>query len=317
MPQLIGEPPGRIAPVEELVNTLEFEGMAKRKLDSLSFALIAGGDRKAFERITFRPRLMVNTTGLDLSLDLLGRKHFTPIIVGPVAQTGRFHAEAETGLAKGAAGAKALIILPEKSSHAVGKAAGEASAGWWFQASPVTAPDALKAAVAAGCGAVCVTLANTGADWNTIDNIRKAAGVPLVLKGIMSPDEATAALQHGVSAIVVSNYVGEANAASTAPSPIASPAEVLPGIAKAVGGKLPILVDGGIRRGSDVLKALALGANAVVIARPAIWGLAAYGAPGVQRVVEILQTDLGRDMAMCGRPTLQSIDSTVVRIHKW
>jgi 4-hydroxymandelate oxidase len=306
-----GEAPGRIAPVEELVNSLEFEGMARRTLDSLSFALVAGGDRRAFERITFRPRLMVNTTGLDLSLELFGRKHFAPILVGPVAEAGRFHTEGEAALARGAAAGKALIVLPEKSSAPTGKSAAEAQSGWWFQASPATPADAVRAAVVAGCGAVCLTPGPAGTSWSAVEALAKTARVPVVLKGVMSPEEAVAATQHGVSGLIVSNYAEGLSGA------LAASIEVLPAIAQAVAGKIPLLLDGGVRRGSDVLKALALGASAVLIARPAVWGLAAYGAAGVQRVVEVLQTDLARDMAMCGRPTLKSIDASIVRINKW
>ncbi len=314
MPQIIGEPTGRIAPVDELVNTLEFEGMARRKLDAAAYGLVAGGDRRAFEKLTFLPRLMVNTTGLDLSLDLLGVKHFAPILVGPVAQAARFHADAEVGMAKGAAGAKALVVISAKSSVPVAKAAAEATAGWWFQIDPGDSMATVKAAVDAGCNAICLTLSTGGTDWNAIDAVRKASGVPLVLKGVMTPEEAVEAAKHGIGAVVVSNYMDAAPQPATT---FAAPLEVLPGIAKALSGRIPILLDGGIRRGSDVLKALALGSSAVLVARPAVWGLASHGAAGLQRVVEILQTDLARDMAMCGRPTLKSLDSAIVRINRW
>jgi 4-hydroxymandelate oxidase len=78
-----------------------------------------------------------------------------------------------------------------------------------------------------------------------------------------------------------------------------------------------VLIDGSFRRGSDMLKALALGAKAVLLGRPPLWGLSAYGAQGVQHVLELLQLELARDMAMCGRATLKDLDSTLVRIHRW
>src|SRR5690349_13599051 len=84
MQKLIGEPPGRIPPVDELVNVFEFEDMAQRKLDSLTFAATAGSERGPFERITFRPRMMIDSMKLDMSLDLLGQRLFAPLIVGPV-----------------------------------------------------------------------------------------------------------------------------------------------------------------------------------------------------------------------------------------
>ena len=91
---------------------------------------------------------------------------------------------------------------------------------------------------------------------------------------------------------------------------------MLPTIADAVSGKAAILIDGSFRRGSDILKGLALGAQAVLIGRPALWALSAYGADGVQKVLELLQTELARDMAGNGRIHLKAIDRTVVRIHR-
>ena len=91
---------------------------------------------------------------------------------------------------------------------------------------------------------------------------------------------------------------------------------MLPSIAYAVGGKVPILIDGSFRRGTDILKALALGARAVLLGRPTVWGLAAYGAEGVQAVLEMLQSELARNMALCGKPDVKSIDSSLVKIHR-
>jgi isopentenyl diphosphate isomerase/L-lactate dehydrogenase-like FMN-dependent dehydrogenase len=96
---------------------------------------------------------------------------------------------------------------------------------------------------------------------------------------------------------------------------MAAPIEVLPAIAEAVAGKVPILIDGSFRRGSDILKALALGARAVMLGRPPLWALAAYGSAGVQTMLEMLQTELARDMAMCGKPNPKSLDPAVVKIH--
>ena len=305
--QLIGEKPGRIAPAEELVNTLEFESMAQRKLDSLTFALIAGSERKAFERITFRPRLMVNTMKLDLSCNLLGTPMFAPILVGPIAEQGRFHRDGESATAKGSAAAKAVVVIPDESSVPLKQAVDEAKAGFWYQVGPATSRDRILNAVAAGCKAVCLTLSDTAADWKSIDAMRAGINVPFVIKGIMRADEASEAGKRGVQGIVLSNYNGKTAAG------LASPMEILPSIS----ANTTVLIDGSFRRGSDILMALALGAKGVMIGRPAMWGLAAYGALGVQKVVELLQTELARDMAMCGKPNLASIDKTTVRVHKW
>jgi isopentenyl diphosphate isomerase/L-lactate dehydrogenase-like FMN-dependent dehydrogenase len=125
----------------------------------------------------------------------------------------------------------------------------------------------------------------------------------------MTVEEARAAVEHGVEGIVVSNHGGRFIEG------LVNPVEVLPGIADAVGGKIPVLVDGSFRRGTDIISALALGARAVLVARPPLWGLSAYGAEGVQTVMEILQNETARTMALCGRINLAAIDRAVVRIH--
>jgi len=97
--QLIGEPPGRVPPPGELVNAFEFEQVARRKLDSTRFAEIAGNERRAMDRITFNPRMMVNTQGLDLTTPLLGEKLYAPILIGPIAEQKRYHPEGELAMA--------------------------------------------------------------------------------------------------------------------------------------------------------------------------------------------------------------------------
>jgi 4-hydroxymandelate oxidase len=317
MQQLIGEPPGRITPVAETVNIFEVEAMAQRRLDSLTYAEIAGSDRRVFDRMTFRPRMMVNTTRLDLTLSIFagttGVSMFAPILGGPIAQQKRFHPEGELATARGLTAAKAVMVVSERSSCPIDQIAAEAKAGFWYQIYPDTDKARLRAALSSGCKAVCLTLSDTGMDWKSIDALRQGLNVPFLLKGIMTAGEAGEAVHKGVQGIVVSNYVGVPIAATA----LASPMEVLPGIADAVGGKIPILIDGSFRRGSDILMALALGASAVMIGRPVAWGLAAYGADGVQHVVELLQSELARDMAMCGKVNLKAIDRSMVKVHKW
>src|SRR5687767_3398717 len=124
----------------------------------------------------------------------------------------------------------------------------------------------------------------------------------------MTEADARAAIEQGVQGIVVSDHGGAAAGA-------AAPIDVLPAIADAVNGRAVVLVDGSFRRGTDILKALILGAHAVLVARPVMWGLAGYGADGVQSVIELLQTSLGRNMAMIGAPNLKSLTRRMVKIH--
>jgi isopentenyl diphosphate isomerase/L-lactate dehydrogenase-like FMN-dependent dehydrogenase len=145
--------------------------------------------------------------------------------------------------------------------------------------------------------------------WGTIDELRGLTKVPLLLKGILTAEDAVLAVERGVDAIVVSNHGGRY--LDYAPSTL----EVLPEIVDAVKGRIPVLIDSGFRRGSDIFKALALGAKAVCLGRVPRWGLAAYGEAGVQRILEILQAELVLAMAHAGRPTLDAIDRAAVRTN--
>jgi 4-hydroxymandelate oxidase len=142
--------------------------------------------------------------------------------------------------------------------------------------------------------------------WKDIDWLRSITKLPVILKGIQHPDDAERAAGSGVAAVIVSNH-GARNL-DTGPATI----DLLPGVAAKIGGKIPVLVDGGIRRGTDIFKALALGANAVLIGRPYVYGLAVDGAHGVTRTINILRRELEGAMAQCGRPNLAAIDSSVL-----
>jgi 4-hydroxymandelate oxidase len=142
--------------------------------------------------------------------------------------------------------------------------------------------------------------------WEAVEWLKGQTRLPVVLKGILRPDDAVRAVQAGASAVWVSNHGGRqldgAEAGLVA----------LPAVAEAVGGRAEVYVDGGFRRGSDVLKALALGARAVMVGRPYLWGLAAAGERGVARVLEILRAELQLSMALAGCPTVDAIDPSLV-----
>ena len=142
--------------------------------------------------------------------------------------------------------------------------------------------------------------------WKDLDWLRSLSKLPLLLKGVLNPDDAERAVQAGVAGLIVSNH-GARNM-DTAPATI----DVLPDVVARVAGRMPVLVDGGIRRGTDILKALALGANAVLLGRPYLYGLAVDGAAGVARVVNILRRELEMAMAISGRPTIAAIDSSAI-----
>jgi len=158
----------------------------------------------------------------------------------------------------------------------------------------------------AGMGQAFTWMLDASVTWKDVDWLCSLTKLPVILKGICRPDDAGRSLQHGVAGLVVSNH--GARQMDTAPATI----EVLPGIVEAVQGKIPVLLDGGIRRGLDILKALALGANAVQIGRPVLWGLANGGEQGVRKVLEMLRQELDLAMALAGCPDLKSITRDLV-----
>ena len=143
--------------------------------------------------------------------------------------------------------------------------------------------------------------------FETINWLRSAAKVPVCVKGILRPDDAERVIQAGAQAIVVSNHGGRAD------DGVIATLDALPAVVKAVNGRVPVLMDGGIRRGDDILKALALGAKAVLIGRPYCWGLSAFGKEGVQRVIDILRGELVVAMGLAGVPNLAAINSSLAR----
>ena len=146
-------------------------------------------------------------------------------------------------------------------------------------------------------------------NWSFVDELRGWVKTPLLIKGILTPEDALLAFEHGADGVVVSNHGGRYLDGD--PATI----DVLPGIVDAVGARIPVLVDSGFRRGTDVLKALAIGAKAVLVGRAPLWGLGAFGPAGAQRVIEILQKELAWAMALAGRPNIASIDRSLIRIE--
>ena len=147
--------------------------------------------------------------------------------------------------------------------------------------------------------------------WETMAWLRSITSLPIIVKGVLTGEDAQLSLEHGAAAIIVSNHGGRQ--LDTALASIEALAEVV----EAVDGRCEVYMDGGIRRGTDILKALALGARAVLIGRPILWGLAVDGAEGVHDVLEILRTELELAMILAGRPTLASIDRTLVKVMSY
>jgi 4-hydroxymandelate oxidase len=152
---------------------------------------------------------------------------------------------------------------------------------------------------------------NPAMDWTFLDRLRKAWKGQLLIKVIDTAEDAKLALDHGLDGILVSNHGGRSTETGRATI------EALPEVVAAVSGRIPVFVDGGVRRGTDVFKALALGAKAVGIGRPMLWGLGAFGQPGVERVLTILQAELKMAMGNCGTRTLADINRSYVMPAPW
>jgi len=300
----------------------------------------------AFKRVTIVPRYLTGYKDADRSTTLLGSKVSMPIIVSPMAGHAMAHVTAEVGSAKGTGEAGALYIAASLSVNTMEEIAQADSAPKWFQiylpADRGKATEILNRAKAAGYRAIVLTIDTVAAsnretdtrnhfrspfplgnfpgengayaaapikrdlDWNDVEFIRKTTGLPVLLKGVMSPELAVAAAEHGCAGIQVSNHGGRQL------DDVAASITVLPRIADAVRGRATIVIDGGIRRGQDVFKALALGANAVAIGRPVLYGLALGGWMGVQAVLKHLDGELEMTMRLAGARTIAEISRRFV-----
>jgi len=157
-----------------------------------------------------------------------------------------------------------------------------------------------------GLAAYFATLIDPSLRWDDIAWLRGITRLPIIIKGVVRPDDARRAAAAGAAGLVVSNHGGRQ--LDTAPATV----DVLPRVVDAAGDRLEVLVDGGVRRGTDVVKAVALGARAVLIGRPVLWGLAVDGEAGVARVLAILRDEVDRAMALCGCPTVADIGGDLV-----
>ncbi len=154
-----------------------------------------------------------------------------------------------------------------------------------------------------------VTINSPAFTWENVDRLKKATRMKLILKGIETREDARLCVEHGVDGILVSNHGGRATETYRATI------ECLPEVLDGVAGRIPVLVDGGIRRGTDVYKALAFGAKAVGIGRPYIWGLSAFGQAGVEKVIDILNREFDLTMRQCGARSIAEISRSTVLIH--
>jgi len=151
-----------------------------------------------------------------------------------------------------------------------------------------------------------VALNSASLTWDFVKRLKDVTKMKVIIKGLDNREDAALAVQYGADGIIVSNHGGRAT--ETGRGTI----EALPEVVREVGGRVPVIVDGGVRRGTDVFKALALGASAVGIGRPYIWGLSAFGQPGVDRVLQILNDELRLAMVGCGTRSIKEITTAAL-----
>jgi isopentenyl diphosphate isomerase/L-lactate dehydrogenase-like FMN-dependent dehydrogenase len=313
----------------------DYEAVAREALPPDVYDYFAGGagdewtlreNRAAFDRWVLRPRVLANASRPDPSTAVLGADLSFPVLVAPWAYQSLAHPDGELATARAAHRAGTVMVVSSTALDRLEEIA-RVSAGpkWWqlyiFVDREVTA-EMLHRAHDAGYGAICFTVdfpvaglrhrdvrsgfwgrlgvPGIGHDfdpeisWDDLEWIRGHAPLPLLVKGIMTAEDARIAVEAGADGIVVSNHGGRQLAG------VAAPVTVLSEVVEAVGGRVPVLLDGGIRRGTDVFRCLALGASAVLIGKAAAFGLAAAGEEGVLGVLSILRAELDNAMALAG-----------------
>lgn len=334
-----------------LLNLFDVEKMAERTMSPMAYEYVASGaadewtlrwNRQALDAIRLNPSVLTDVSKLDTRVTLFGHELPHPVLIAPTAYHKLLHPEGELATARGAGAASAIYVVSSFTTTPLREIAQVATQPLWFQLYVRDDREWTKALVqeaeANGCRALCVTVdtvvtgarnrqqrANftlpddvptphmTGAlreqkplTWKDIEWLQSFAKMPVLLKGILNPDDAEKALQSDVSGIIVSNHGGRN--LDTVPATI----DALPRIAERIDRRIPVLMDGGIRRGTDVLKAIALGASAVLVGKPICFGLASAGAAGVTKVMDILRNELELAMALTGKATLSSIDRSVI-----
>ena len=301
----------------------------------------------AWTRIAMRPRVMVDVSERDPSVEVLGQRLDWPIAVAPTAYHRLAHPDGEEATARGAAAADCVYTLstlatsrPKPVAQSVLDGAGRR----WFQVyvfrDRAVTDELVAEAVDSGFEALLLTvdlpvlgrrdreissgfvvgaaetvpgvhaaggsgtinmqdtadLIDPSLTWADVEALVASSPIPVLVKGVLRGDDAALAAQHGAAGVVVSNHGGRQL------DTVVATAEALPEVVEAVGDEIDVLVDGGVRRGTDVVKALVMGAKCVLVGRPTLWGLAAGGADGVAAALGIIQDEFDRALALVGVP---------------
>jgi isopentenyl diphosphate isomerase/L-lactate dehydrogenase-like FMN-dependent dehydrogenase len=324
-------------------------------------------NRDGFQKFQLRPRRLIDVSKVDTSVDILGTKFKSPIMIAPTGGHKGYHEDSEAGVARAAKIGDHLQILSTQTTTSPEDVIAARGAPIWMQLYATNKFEVAKAFVQraerAGCSTVAVTVDRNGGrnqetlfrlrrtdtrdcgschsgpggggtelggkrkpmydgvdlsglthiqssamTWDYLKRIRDVTKMKVVVKGLLAHEDAVIAAENGFDGIIVSNHGARSEDSGR------STIEALPEIAQAVNGRIPIFIDSGFRRGTDILKALALGANGVAIGRPYLWGLGAFGQPGVERVLELLRIELYAAMQQVGAPNIGALKPGI--IHK-
>jgi isopentenyl diphosphate isomerase/L-lactate dehydrogenase-like FMN-dependent dehydrogenase len=325
--------------VDGPVNIWDYEQLAEEKLDANAYAYFAGGagdevtlrdNLAAFERRKLRPRVLVDVTSVSTVTTVLGNEVALPILIAPLALQRMAHPDGELATARAAAAAGTIMCLSTAATARPAEVAAAApGAPRWFQvyvfADRSQTEELIAEAVESDFSALLLTvdapylgrrerdlridfkvpehltlsgdlfggLFDRGLSWRDLEWLA-GYGLPVAVKGILTAEDARIACEHGAAAVVVSNHGGRQL------DGVSSTLDVLEEVVAAVDSRAEVLLDGGVRRGTDALKALALGARAVLIGRAMVWGLAAAGEEGVTDVLRLLQKEVELGLALLG-----------------
>ncbi|KAG6491366.1 hypothetical protein ZIOFF_052706 [Zingiber officinale] len=322
----------------EITNVSEYEKIAKQKLPKMIYDFIASGaedqwtlreNRSAFSRILFRPRILVDVSNINMTTTVLGFKISMRIMIAPTSVQKMAHPEGELATARAASAANTIMVYEDRNivRQIVGRAE---KAG--FKAIVLTVdrprlgrkeadiknrftlPPSLKLKNLEELNIKKMDMPNDSGlplyvgsqivrslSWKDVKWLQTITSLPIILKGVMTAEDTRLAVRAGVAGIVVSNHGGRQ--LDYVPASITCLEEVV----KAAQGKVPVFLDGGIRRGTDIFKALALGASGVFIGRPVVFALAADGEAGVRKVLQMLSDELELTMALSGCTSIEQI----------
>lgn len=309
-------------------------------------------NEEAYTHYQLRFRRLVDVSRIDTSIELFGAKFNSPIFLCPVGSQAAFHPDGEIASAKAAQRSNTLQVLSTQTTVAVERVNEARGGGLWYQLyttrSWAGAQQLVRRAQTAGCPVVAVTvdtpagrntetqerfrrqsdlstcnnchspvkpmfenLGNAGLTdatlaWDFVKRLKDFTTMKVLLKGIETREDAELAVENGADGVIVSNHGGRAGESGR------GTIDCLSEVVQGTRGRIPVLLDGGVRRGTDVVKALALGASAVGVGRPYIWGLASFGQPGVERVLGILNRELNLAMGQCGARSVKEIGQASV-----